>query len=401
MNALNGVWEYLSPLRFTSVRQNTRQNARPETRRPPWQIALHCFISLKLLAGTTVTHGDEMSQLIAQGQLTISTEISPSEPVVPGQRVKLIIKVATPRWFTDGTQIRKPEVPGLVILQNQDFAANANEQRDGQNWTVQRWALDVFATAPGSFAVPPIAVTVSVSTSPGRSVRGTALAPATQIVAALTAPLEGIEQWVASPAVTLEQTLEGLPENGILAVGAAVRRQINLKAEQVMPMMLPAPATSKVPGLQGYSEPPILRADSNRGALSAERRDTVTYIATEPGQSVLPEITLQWWHTEQHRLTTVTLPAISVTVSDALATAGDWPARALLAGQLLTGCVLAALFARWGRRHNLVAQLQRVAKRMRQQLTERWRQLRSPALAKRLNPDGSAGVLEATSPREQ
>jgi len=382
-------------------RKAGRQNARQQNPRPQWRVALHCLITINLLAATAVAQGDEISQLIAQGQFTVSSEISPSEPVVPGQRLKLIIKVATPRWFTDGTQIQKPEVPGLVILQTQDFAANASEQRDGQNWTVQRWILDVFATAPGRFTLPPIAVTVSVSTSPGRSIQGTALAPATQVVATLAPPLEGIEQWIASPELTLEQTLEGLPEDGVLAVGAAVRRQISIKAAQVMAMMLPPPAMDPVQGLQIYAEPPILRSDSNRGALNAERRDVVTYIATESGQTVLPEIRLQWWHTEQHRLTTVTLPAIPITVSDARVIANDWSAKALLTGKILAGFVLIALLVWWARRHTMLGQLKRIARRLRKQLIKRWRQLRAPALAKRLNPDGSAGVLEATSPREQ
>lgn len=397
MNQVLGLVWRLSRSRVDAARKNARQ----KNLRSRWQTALQCFITLQLLAATIAAQGDEISQLIAQGQLEISSEISPSEPVVPGQRVKLIIKVATPRWFTDGTQIQKPEVPGLVILQNQDFAANASEQRDGQNWTVQRWILDVFATAPGSFAVPPIAVTISVSTSPGRSIQGTALAPATQIVTTLAPPLEGIEQWIASPELTLEQTLEGLPEDGVLAVGAAVRRQISIKAEQVMAMMLPAPAIDKVPGLQVYAEPPILRSDSNRGALNAERRDVVTYIATESGQTVLPEITLQWWHTEQHRLTTVTLPAIPVTVSNAHAIANDWPAKALLIVQILAGLVLIALLVWWARRHTMLSQVKRIARHLRKQLNKRWRQLRAPALAKRLNPDGSAGALEVTSPRER
>ena len=48
-------------------------------------------------------------------------------------------------WFTGGTRIRLPEVPGLVILQTEQFASNASERRGDQNWVLQRWTLDVYA----------------------------------------------------------------------------------------------------------------------------------------------------------------------------------------------------------------------------------------------------------------
>ena len=94
------------------------------------------------------------SVALAEEQLVQLVEISarliPAEGAVPGQRIKLEVTVATPRWFTAGTRIKLPEVPGLLLLQNQDFAANATERRDGESWTVQRWFIDVFATRPGT-----------------------------------------------------------------------------------------------------------------------------------------------------------------------------------------------------------------------------------------------------------
>ena len=99
----------------------------------------------------------------AQDLVEIGARLQPAEGAVPGQRIRLEVTVATPRWFTAGTRIKLPEVPGLILMQNQDFAANATERRGGESWTVQRWSLDVFATRAGAITIPPLQVSVAVS----------------------------------------------------------------------------------------------------------------------------------------------------------------------------------------------------------------------------------------------
>ena len=116
-----------------------------------WQIA----ILLWLAAGAVAVP--------AQDLVEIGARLQPAEGAVPGQRIRLEVTVATPRWFTAGTRIKLPEVPGLILMQNQDFAANATERRGGESWTVQRWSLDVFATRAGAITIPPLQVSVAVS----------------------------------------------------------------------------------------------------------------------------------------------------------------------------------------------------------------------------------------------
>ena len=64
--------------------------------------------------------------LVDGGDLTVSTALSPPTDIVPGQHLRLLIEVATTRWFTGGTRIDIPEVPGLVVLQTEQFASNAS-----------------------------------------------------------------------------------------------------------------------------------------------------------------------------------------------------------------------------------------------------------------------------------
>jgi len=71
---------------------------------------------------------------------------------VPGQKVTLTLEIATDRWFAGGTRIGIPEVPGLVILQTEQFASNASETHNGRpgQYSAGRWMyfLSVRAISP-------------------------------------------------------------------------------------------------------------------------------------------------------------------------------------------------------------------------------------------------------------
>ena len=256
------------------------------------------------------------SVALAEEQLVeISARLIPAEGAVPGQRIKLEVTVATPRWFTAGTRIKLPEVPGLLLLQNQDFAANATERRDGESWTVQRWFIDVFATRPGSLIIPPLKVSVSVSKSPSEAVASTLETQALTVVTNIPPALVGVKQWVASPSVTLVQTIDGSLDTYL---GAAINRRITIKADDVMAMLLPRTTSPNEPLLQTYPEPPVLRNRSNRGGLTASRSDRISWIAGAPGVVEIPGVVVNWWNTKNQQLEVLTTDPLSISISGAL-----------------------------------------------------------------------------------
>ncbi|MDG1065837.1 MAG: hypothetical protein P8O91_06450 [Luminiphilus sp.] len=253
---------------------------------------------------------------LAEDQLVeIGARLIPAEGAVPGQRIKLEVTVATPRWFTAGTRIKLPEVPGLLLLQNQDFAANATERRDGESWTVQRWFIDVFATRPGTLIIPPLKVSVSVSKSPSEAVASTLETQALTVITDIPPALVGLKQWVASPSVTLIQTIDGSLDTYL---GAAINRRITIKADDVMAMLLPRTTSQSEPLLQMYPEPPVLRNRSNRGSLTASRSDRISWIAGAPGVAEIPGVVVNWWNTESQKLQILTTEPLSISISGEL-----------------------------------------------------------------------------------
>jgi len=245
----------------------------------------------------------------------ISARLIPAEGAVPGQRIKLEVTVATPRWFTAGTRIKLPEVPGLILLQNQDFAANATERRQGESWTVQRWFIDVFATKPGAITIPPLQVSVSVSKSTNESIASTLETPAMTVVTKIPPALADLEHWVASPSVTLVQAIEGTLDTHL---GSAINRRITIKAQDVMAMLLPRTTHPVKPLLQMYPEPPVLRNRSNRGNLTATRSDKISWIAAAPGTVEVPGVAVNWWNTSTQKLQILTTEPLSISISGEL-----------------------------------------------------------------------------------
>ena len=161
---------------------------------------------LQTIVGAAHATTDPIETLLAGGHLSVATTVEPDTQLVPGQRARLVIEIATDTWFTGGVRIRLPEVAGLVLLQTEQFASNASELRNGVTWVVQRWSLDVYPQRAGNFVIPPIALEVSVAGGAGNSLAGTLHTGATSIRARLPAPLQKADFWVAAPRFSVSQS---------------------------------------------------------------------------------------------------------------------------------------------------------------------------------------------------
>lgn len=355
-------------------------------RRLPW----YCLLPALLALIAPAAHADPVQDLLAAGRLQVDSSLSPTGVLVPGQKATLTLKIATQRWFAGGTRISIPEVPGLVILQTEQFASNASETRDGDSWVVQRWTLDVFPQRAGDFSVPPIRLQVKVNTARDGDVEGELLSPPLTFSAAIPDALAQADSWVAAPAFTVRQSFDRSLEG--LQPGDAFEREILFEATDVMAMMLPAVTADKLPGLAAYSSPPVLENSNNRGQSSARRIERISYVVEAAGEYRLPAEEIFWWDTQGQELKLLSLPVTEITVGgagSADATAGSpIPLRLLLLtalGLLVLGAVAWLL-------HRLSPRLP--AQWLNSRGAALWRQLRDlrrPALPSRLNPDGSAG----------
>ena len=329
------------------------------------------------------------ADLVRDGRLEITSALFPASDIVPGQKLRLQIEVATATWFTGGTRISIPEVPGLVILQTEQFASNASERRGDQSWIVQRWTLDLYPQRAGEFTVPPMRLTVKVNGGDGGTVEGEVTAPGISFSAIVPAALADVDQWLAAPAFSAAQSFDR--DLTGLAVGDAFERTVTFRASDVMGMMLPALPQQPLSGIAAYPLPPTLNNRSNRGSALAERVERVSYVVQQAGSYELPALDFYWWNTAQGKLELVTIPATAIAVQAPEGQASDTGnnERVFYAALGLAVFSAIALLLRWLYRKLPGLPWQRITVPL-QQLVGLWRSLRRPALPATINPDNSA-----------
>ena len=339
-------------------------------------------------------NASSVEELRAQSRLTIDASLEPQQNIVAGQKLALVIEIATDRWFTGGTRLALPEVPGLVILQTEQFASNASETRGTQSWVLQRWTLDVYPQKSGDFTIPPIRATIRVNSGEAGDVEGDLRSPATRFSATLPPGLQAGQHWVAAPSFSATQSFDR--ELLGLKVGDAFERKLRFQAGDVMAMMLPSFTPEDLPGLGVYPSPPELENSSNRGEVSALRRQAISYVVEQEGDYRLPASEFFWWDTSSRELRLVQLEETVFTVGSAAGadkTALD-PARRQLLLSIATGILLVVAVA--------LLLWKYFPRSLPARLREwfglalgKWRAWRSPALPEELNPGSNAGVRRA------
>ena len=355
------------------------------------QLALGAL--LWLAACSQAAAATTVAELQAAGRLQIAASLTPRSNTVPGQKMTLTLTIATDRWFSGGTRLSLPEVPGLVILQTEQFASNASELRGGSNWVIQRWTLDVYPQRAGSFEIPPVGARVRVNSADG-DVDGVLSSPALQFDVTLPPALEGLQQWVAAPTFSVDQQFDRSLEE--LRAGDAFTRVVTFEASDVMAMMLPSlAAADDTPGLAAYPAPPTLQNSNNRGQTLASRTERINYVVEAEGRYLLEAQDYYWWDTTRRELRLLSLPAVEIAVGDGAArpvtggaarlqlSARQWLA---LGGGALALALLLWLAWRYLPRLPLAWAAARCAA-----LWQLLCRLRRPALPATLNPGSNAG----------
>jgi hypothetical protein len=340
-------------------------------------------------ASLALAGDDDIAALREGGQLTVSSYIAPNANLVPGQKLSLTIEIATDSWFSGGTRIKIPEVPGLVILQTGQFAANATERRGGATWVVQRWTLDVYPEQAGEFRVGPIPLEVQVGGGEGNLV-GTTTSPPVTFTVALPEPLAQADFWVAAPRFSASQVFDRELEG--LVPGDAFERTITFEGIDTMAMMLPAFQAGELPGLASYPAPPVLDNYNNRGEVRARRVQSISYVVESPGDYLLPGRDFFWWDTGSGELRLVSLPATEIHIGGSAA-AGGRPGHKSLETRIIAigagGLILLGLIT-WLLLHYRPWRWLDVLAEPADRLWALLQSLGRPAMPEKLNPGSSA-----------
>jgi hypothetical protein len=100
-----------------------------------------------------------------------------------------------------------------------------------------------------------------------------------------------------------------------LKVGDSLRLEVTRQAQDVPGMVFaPLPGFS-IEGLAAYPDPPRVNDRINRGSLTGNRSDGVTFICEREGRYTIPELRFQWWDPEQEVLSEKIVPSVELAVA--------------------------------------------------------------------------------------
>jgi hypothetical protein len=253
---------------------------------------------------------------VAQGvpQLLVRAHIEPSETVVAGTEVKLIVDCLTTTWFTEAPNWPLFTVPGAIVNLPDEQADNLHEVINGVSWYGVSRAYRVVPQTAEAFEIPSFPITVYPG---GTNSPATVTTPALRIGATVPAGAEGMSVFFPTQKLSAMQTTEPSPDD--LKVGGALTRTITQTAAGTESMLIPPINFGDVDGLKRYPKPSGTKniMQDRAGLVAGERTDTVTYVINRSGRFKLPPVTIEWWNTATQRREKIVLPAVSFSAAAA------------------------------------------------------------------------------------
>ena len=272
-----------------------------------------------------------------------------SEEAVPGQPIVLRVTVLVPTWLPEPPVFPSFEVPNVQVRLPERAAGPTSESVDGETWSGVTRAYRLYPMSIGRFRIPSLPLTVTFA-DPESQEPVTATLRTPEISFAGVAPdgAGDLDPFIAAQALSLEQTIEGDLEG--LEPGDAVTRTLTARITGTSPVFLPPlSAALDTDGLAAYPKEPVVSESLDRGRLSGERIESVTYVAAGGGAFQLPPVRLDWFNLDTGRVETAEIDGLEIVVTGDVAASSDdrasrWPA--LLAALALV--VLAAIaWAAW------------------------------------------------------
>jgi hypothetical protein len=250
-------------------------------------LVLLCIVSLPVFSVT-------LEQLQEQGHIAISYQLSPSDQAIQYQPVTIEIEIATNRWFSRGTRVENLDIDGAVVNRMGSLSTNSSSQRAGVTWAVQLWTLVIYPQKPGVLNIPAIDLFVSVNTESDPQVEGIIRLSEKTLEVVVPESMSTIDQWWATPALTVEQSFQGLKDS--YQPGDAITHTIDMSIEDVPAMMLPQLVPASIEGLAVYTPLAVIKDYNNRGILKGTRQQQFIYTVERSGNFSLPAYQFYWWN---------------------------------------------------------------------------------------------------------
>lgn len=234
----------------------------------------------------------------AVAQVVVRTTLKPDSGIVLGQPVHVLVDVLFPGDMERPPRVTMPDTSGAQILRYESQATTLTERIDGKDRVGQRFEFALYPRRGGRLEVPAPQV---VTFDRGGAETGRLVGTPVTLHVSVPAGVDPSKPVVAARTFTLEQSWQPDP-TGAFKAGAAIVRTIVRRAPDVPGMAMLDLDFTAPPGVRVYRDPPQTDDRVDRGDLTGERTDRVTYVFESGGSFPLEAVVQPWWDLTSGRL---------------------------------------------------------------------------------------------------
>lgn len=245
----------------------------------------------------------------------VRVSLATNETVWVGQKVTVAVELLAPGYFASAATFDLPDPQGMLLIPPTDHPVVSSETVEDVNYTVQRHEVSVFAQRAGDQTIPTFKVRFAFKRAPLDTNEVAAAVTTSPLPITVASPpgAESLGNVISARNLKVEETWQPEPGKTNVMAGAAFQRTITFSAPEVPGMVFPPFPAGEIDGLGIYIKRQ-LNDHSDRGSLTGERHDVITYVCKRPGQFTIPATRLIWFDLETKQLQTNKFLAYTLTV---------------------------------------------------------------------------------------
>jgi hypothetical protein len=295
----------------------------------------------------------------------VDISIEQDREVWAGQQITLNLDLKTSGFSFFNIHFNLPEVSGAFLMQTDTTTIKLTRKIDGRDWQIIRYPLALYPQTADRLQIPPIDVRFTTSARFGSEEKAFEFkTDPLELTVNLPPGAKPGELIVTTTSFELEHDWQ--PATGAANIGDAVTLTVNRRAGDISAMLLPPLPVFQADGLAAYPQAPDVNDKTDRGDLTGERIDSITWVVEQAGEYEIPGIRFQWWDPDRRELKQQIIPGLSldippVATDDAVtATNSTWPLKLLIA--VITALLALALWLHFRRKsHNQEPENERTA----------------------------------------
>ena len=243
----------------------------------------------------------------------VSASIQQDQEIWAGQQVTVDLDLKTRGFSFSNTHFSLPEVSNAFLMQTDTTTIKLSEKIEGQDWQILRYPLALFPQKSGQLTVPAIDVRFSTSVGYGKPVKSFEFkTEPLEISVSLPPGVKQDELVVTTRSFQLDHDWQ--PASDIAKTGDAFTLTVTRRADDISAMLLPPIPVYRTNGLAAYPQAPKVEDRTDRGDLTGERVDSITWVVEKAGSYEIPGIRFQWWDPAKRELRQQVIPGITMDI---------------------------------------------------------------------------------------